>query len=322
MSGYGCVWIGILTFLLAGSAHGQNPKEGRLRNELRFMSANDNFFPPFHDRYFTNGLSITFSRMLDDGFLRNGEVSGGHYKSIFHFGLGQMIYTPNSITEQKITEFDRPYAAYLFLKPSISLFWWRRNSLVLGLDIGLIGPKAGGERVQSWWHKLLSLDEPRGWRYQISDELLLNFGFKYQHSWWISPRFDLISTIKAQAGTAFDDLYFGLMARTGNPGPIDRSAITNSLLNNNNSSRAREWFLFWEFSNAFVFHNTLIDGSLLHPSKNVHTEHARSQYFISKAGIAFSKRHISWIFSMYHLTPEVTGGKGHTYGSIELAVRF
>lgn len=309
-----------MIFLLVGSARAQMTEAVFYKHELRLLMANDNFSPPFHDRYFTNGLGLSFSRVLNGGIAGRNDLKGR--KTILQLELGQNIYTPHTITSTRIEEFDRPYAGYLFLKSSMRSFLNRHNNLQLGLNVGVIGPGAGGKQLQSWWHRLIAIEKPMGWDSQINGELALTFEAGYMRSWIHSPGFDLITSANMQAGTAFDNVSAGIAARIGDLNSIDRSAYTQSLAGSYFSETDSEWFLFLEVRNRFVFHNTLIQGSLFRPSRSVHTTEANPSYISTIMGFAYSKGFISWMLSFHRLTPEVVEGKSHTFGKIELGVRL
>jgi len=41
-----------------------------------------------------------------------------------------------------------------------------KHNLQIGLIVGLILPKAGGGKLQTWWHNLINYNQPEGWEYQ------------------------------------------------------------------------------------------------------------------------------------------------------------
>ena len=307
----------------------QSANDSGFKNELTFTLVNDNFTPPFRDRYFTHGLSITFSRALKRRLLWENIFWEEPVKSVLQVSLTQEIYTPESIIERDAHEYDRPYAGYLFTNTSLHTHWKRRNSLFVTLTTGIIGPKAGGAKVQEWWHGLINLSEPIGWENQVSNEAVVNLGLQYQRAILEANRFDIISAIGGQAGTAFNTARLGTMLRLGNIDPKDRSAIAGRRFGGYGAStravnyhRKNEWFLFLELSNAFVFHNALIKGNFFKISDSSLTKEPEPYFTTLKAGAAFSTTLFTWIFTAYQLSPEVKGGGTHNYASIEMAVRF
>lgn len=320
--------ISMLILFLPVSVIGQNTGLKPVNKEIRITSSNDNFWPPFYDRYFTNGLDIGFSKALGDRKILGNLIPQVQRKSIIHFKAGQKLYTSQSITEKDVSKFDRPYAAFLYLRTSLNVFWKNKHNLKMALTSGIIGPKAGGRQVQSWWHKLINYSSPEGWEHQIGNEPVLNVELKYLRSWLFSNRFEILSNTGFQAGTSFNNLYTGTTVRTGKILVFDHSALTGSRLNKNSTLQAgsqyndNEWFLFLGFNYTFVLHNSLIEGGLLDPLKSKHTEDAESFFATMKAGIAFSTPIHTCKVTTHWLSPEVVGGKSHNYASIDISVRF
>lgn len=85
--------------------------------------------------------------------------------------IAHVLYTPSDISLDNPPADDRPYAGYL----SGSFFVAARREFeqhTVQLDIGLVGPSAGGKFVQQNWHKMIDGQEPRGWDHQLHDELV------------------------------------------------------------------------------------------------------------------------------------------------------
>lgn len=58
-----------------------------------------------------------------------------------------------------------------------------RSAKELHLDAGIVGPAAGGKRLQRAVHKVTDSDEPNGWKHQLDNEPFVNL--VYQHRWWL-----------------------------------------------------------------------------------------------------------------------------------------
>lgn len=86
------------------------------------------------------------------------------------FSLGQELYTPDAISKRTPILDDRPYAAWLYGGATLtSMNATRARSL--DLRVGAIGPDARGEEVQTWWHRREHIRLPRGWRWQLANEV-------------------------------------------------------------------------------------------------------------------------------------------------------
>ncbi|HCX68694.1 lipid A deacylase LpxR family protein [Parvibaculum sp.] len=158
------------------------------------------------DRHYTNGLQAAWlSRPQTDlpewlmDFSSPPVYSllfptGNFDKKSHRIGvaLGQAIFTPDNTQTTAYQPNDRPYAAWLHMTFSLQSV---RASSVTGeawqdqwkLDVGVVGPAAQGEFVQNNWHKLIGVEEAKGWRHQLQDELGINLSFERA---WRSSTFD------------------------------------------------------------------------------------------------------------------------------------
>ena len=102
--------------------------------------------------------------------------------------FGQNIYTPNdTFTSQPIYN-DRPYAAWLYASFALQYTYKRRDEKTgmqepvrldtLQLDLGVIGPAAGGEFVQNNFHNLIGVAPANGWANQLHNEPTIGIGFE------------------------------------------------------------------------------------------------------------------------------------------------
>ena len=325
---YRCVFLGCINCLLFLSAHGQVPEQKYYHQAIHITSENDNYGWLYHDRYFTNGLHIGYSYLQSSHSSQRKSSVQYPKKTIIHFTVGQDIYTPHDIRQSDVRAFDRPYASYLFFRSGISTFPHRSSNLTFNVDIGWIGPGAGGAQVQSWWHKVIRSTQPQGWEYQISNEPVINFRATYLYAWPVLSWTDLLTHTGVQAGTAFNKLSQGMMARAGKIHTLDNSAVADSKLQaghpqkNTFQGNGREWFAFYSINTTWVLHNTLIEGSLFYSSQSVHTEETVPFLLTQKAGLVYSDWLTTLKLTMHVLNAEVVGGKKHQYLSIELAFRF
>ncbi len=90
------------------------------------------------------------------------------------FALSHTIFTPEDISAPVPDPTDRPYAAWLYASGTVvgTTRLGARQTVqdVLQVNLGVVGPSAGGEFVQENWHDLLQAIEPRGWDSQLKDE--------------------------------------------------------------------------------------------------------------------------------------------------------
>lgn len=127
------------------------------------------------DRHYTNGLQLSYLSPKDQvpqllrGFagILPGIPDGAALRS--GYVLGQNIYTPNDTATSAAQPNDRPYAGWLYTGFAVvaetedTMSTWE-------LDIGIVGPSAAGEAVQSSFHRLIGTEKANGWQNQLHDE--------------------------------------------------------------------------------------------------------------------------------------------------------
>lgn len=97
----------------------------------------------------------------------------------FVFSMGQQLYTPRDYRASGIVVRERPYAAWLFSRWAIHANDSVRSQ-TLAIDLGLIGPAAGGESSQNFFHKLEGYPRFQGWNNQLRNELGLQLSGEWR----------------------------------------------------------------------------------------------------------------------------------------------
>lgn len=135
------------------------------------------------------------------------------------FGISSehLGFTPTSISHTEILVGDRPFAATLFLKQfAIMNDFSRHQRVVSSLSLGVIGPAAGGEQMQSAIHRWIHDETPLGWQHQIQDDVVLNYQVEFEKS--LTPRqkyYSIHGKVGGRLGTFSDKAYGGLVIMTG-----------------------------------------------------------------------------------------------------------
>ena len=108
--------------------------------------------------------------------------------------IGQVVQTPDKISEPALIKNDIPYAGALALQ----FTWYSFNdSDFSGAELvtGVVGPASLGKQGQTAAHKLLRRNRPRGWSNQLQNEPIVNFNIMRKHK---------IARAGSPAGWAFD----------------------------------------------------------------------------------------------------------------------
>lgn len=153
---------------------------------LTFITENDKWAFRGEDRHYTNGVRMSWvSDIIHPtqpspwrwahglaGFIPTFDPAGELRVGI---SLGQSVYTPgDDLRTDRILD-DRPYAGWLY--GGFALINERRREPqgvdtldTFEVNLGIVGPGAGGRVVQNRWHNLLAVDEAKGWSNQLPNE--------------------------------------------------------------------------------------------------------------------------------------------------------
>ncbi len=171
----------------------------------------------------TNGqlvlqLSVDNDSLLlkrDDGFYTSGNQlsartvwNSSTHSIAYGWQIGQDLYTASDIklSPERILAIDHPYAGWLYLGVFKEFADVSGRGGRLGLDLGCLGPCAGGEWTQTNLHRLLKQPLPQGW----STELQQEWGAVVSGEWSpgrleLNPAMDLSPRLKGHFGNIFTD---------------------------------------------------------------------------------------------------------------------
>ncbi|MDP3069675.1 MAG: lipid A deacylase LpxR family protein [Opitutaceae bacterium] len=249
------------------------------------------------DEHYTNGLKFSWlsADLVDWGqvgwrktfidLLPFVNRTGGQKN--LGFALGQNIYTPRDIRRINPDPLDRPYAGWLYLElafvsktPTISD--------TVAIQAGLIGPHSLAEDSQRIVHQWSGATRPRGWDYQLRDELGVNL--VYERRWRLYARalvqtlgVDLVPHAGVSLGNvqayanAGGTLRFGLnlpsdfgvqLARPGSVGGTPADDLDPRVALDRNFSV----FAFGAADGRAVAHDIFLDGNTFRSSRSVNKE--------------------------------------------------
>lgn len=127
------------------------------------------------DRHYTSGVRATWLNLGDDPSWIADQLMGLFAKgdedapSATFYSLGHNLYTPRDIEAQTPDPDDRPYAAFLYGSAGYTKATGNRIDTV-EFTLGVVGPWAFGEEIQTAVHDVVSGDDPNGWDAQLDNE--------------------------------------------------------------------------------------------------------------------------------------------------------
>jgi len=323
---------------------------------FNFLGEND-LWGSGSDQHFTHGTRLSFvesRKEVEDAqsctpdemgsggldFVRNlfgpGWGDSAAKESQVSFILGQNIFTPEDITNPNLIVNDRPYAGWLYF--GIGLIKRQKSGSIwvfdtLELDLGIVGPQAYAQNVQTWWHKNIS-DSPRpaGWDNQLKNEpgLLLNLERKWRME--LTPenyegvQVDFLPSVGAALGNVFNYVSAGGMFRSGVNLPVDygppriRPGAQGSDFFQYDKKKPVSWYFYAGVEGRALATNIFLDGNTFADSHSVD-----KKYFVGDvhAGFVLVVYHVCVAFSQVFRSSEFNGQKELSkFGSINFSVAW
>jgi lipid A 3-O-deacylase len=310
----------IFTFLLTfgvGSVHSQS-----FKNEFGFKSENDSYLAQGSDRYYTNGLFISFRRATDQTKLTNGLE-----KKIYELTVGQKIYNPISGYAPNPEAQDRPFAGYLYAGGALSWFKSNETALKISAELGVVGPSSLAEDGQDLLHNAVGFYELAGWEYQIKDEAAINLSIQYTRL--IHRLVDNLADVSlegyANLGTTYNGAGIGVLMRAGNINQLFNSSYLNAAIGNNAKTKGlvqREAFFYVKPQLNFVAYDATVQGSMFRNNSPI-TFDVKPIVFAQQVGFNYSSKRFTADFGVIFKTKEIkSSAKAHQWGAISLFYRF
>jgi len=238
------------------------------------------------DRYYTNGIKfgggmradplieLLFQAPAQEVLRRIDNTPRKVHVGLF---IGQQLYTPRHITVARPQPFDRPWAAWAYVG-GVAQSVAENRMRTVELDLGVVGPAALGEPVQTEWHKLIGADRPRGWDNQLRNEpgILLTVLQKWRHGpangWQIVPHAgasvgNVMTLARAGATLRFGRNMYGFGPDTIEPGGAMLQPSRRE--DDPEGSSKAEWYVFAGIDARAIAHNIFLDGSLLRAGPSV-----------------------------------------------------
>lgn len=169
---------------------------------------NDTLLLNSNDGLYTSGLRYTRRHALREA----GALT------VFGWRIGQELYTASDIklSPEQVGPPDHPYAGWLYGGFFKEVHRADGSRTKFGVDVGCIGPCAGGEWTQTQFHRVIDQPLPKAWSQQVKNELGVVLHAEVAPvRWSLGPSADLTPSLNARFGNIFTDAGAGLLFRTG-----------------------------------------------------------------------------------------------------------
>ncbi len=311
----------ILSFLFLLSIPFYSFSQNSFSKEISLLTDNDLYTSTYRDRYYTNGIFLTFKTVTSS---KNKKLA----KKIHSYQVGHMMFTPIKATLTFANTHDRPFAGYFYGEYGQSRFFNSQNVLITNVQIGVIGPSAKGQGLQNFMHQIYNYPEAKGWKYQIHNAFAINLNttfIKYFKK-VSSSHFDLNSYNELKTGTIFTSISTGLYSRIGFK-KLQNSSNTvafNSNLNNTPVQSFSESFIYVKPMINYVLYDATIQGSFLNTTSPV-TFDVMPINFSLELGYKYYYKRFLYGYTFHFYTKKLKSlraSKSNTYGSIYIGYYF
>lgn len=301
---------------------------------------NDKFFAG-SDRHYTNGFKISaLSRDLSDDL---GEAPSWASQIVrwlpthkedrpgrkIGFAIGQNIFTPENIETTALVPDDRPYAGWLY--GSLAVHRQTYGQLdVFEVSLGVVGESALGRQIQNGWHKIIDVDEVKGWDNQLRDEPGLIIAYEHRRRFktvgsstgWGA---DFIPHAGVSLGNVDTHLAAGAQARFGwrlpsdfGHAPIRPGGDSNTHLPFDLTGWAIHGFAGLDA--RFVARNIFLDGNTWKDSHSIDKREFAADLF---GGFSLRFDRFRFDYTQVYRTKEFYGqGRRDVFGSLAITVLY
>jgi lipid A 3-O-deacylase len=291
--------------------------QDKFSKEISFITENDVYTSTYDDRYYTNGMFLSFKYLSKE---KNENLE----KKIYTWEIGHEMYTPHKAITFDIKNHDRPFAGYLYSSFSINKIYKNSQSFKTTVQLGVIGSNAFSKELQDFIHDIYGFIKAVGWKHQIKNALALNFNAAFNKFLVkdASNHYDVSWINLGKVGTVYTNISSGFLARIGFK-PLQslaNSIAYNTNINNENTSyfRAVESFIYIQPSVQYAFYDATLQGSFLNTNSEVTTE-LIPLIFSLEIGFKFTANRFNFGYTINYNTNKSENlrfDNGHKYGTI------
>ncbi|RZK53707.1 MAG: DUF2219 family protein, partial [Hymenobacter sp.] len=196
--------------------------------------------------------------------------------------------------------------------------------LTTALEVGYLGPAAGGKFVQTKLHELTHNPEPRGWENQIRGDAVLGYRVAYEQrllaaGHWLELAGGAEASVStlytyAEAGGRLRVGWFNsYFANLGVAGPASRAGL-------------RQWQLYAEATLAgrLVGYDATLQGGVFNRYSPYTLSFAEVNHAVGRgtASLVLAHDGLSFAATAVAVGPEFAGGRPHRWGVLAVARAF
>ncbi|MFM9910608.1 MAG: lipid A deacylase LpxR family protein [Chitinophagaceae bacterium] len=287
------------------------------KSYFRFHYDNDYFTKT--DYYYSQGITLEYvhpklAKFPLSRLLFKTPNSNKTYGICFNlFG-----YTPINTDSDSILYGDRPFSSAL----SISYFsnstdTIRKYRVSSTLQVGIFGPLALGERLQTNIHRWLNNKLPKGWQYQVANDVILNYQLNFEKR-LIGYKDRLLLNGIAQAN-------FGTLQTKAGAGINFMAGYFNDPYQSIKHTKKKiEFYTYGQARLHVVGYDAMLQGGIFNKKSPyvIRSGHLSRTVFEFDGGIAVNYKKLLLTYSRSYIGKEFSTGKDHTWGGISIGYSF
>lgn len=285
-------------------------------NYIRLNYENDFFAAA--DRNYTQGYNI---EVVTPGLVKN-PVNFLFYKpqkstikhgiSVEHIG-----FTPFNYVSPAIQFDDRPFASAIMLKSFlIAISTEKKQRISQSFSVGVIGPAAFAEEMQTVIHKAIGDKKPGGWGSQVQNDVVINYRLDYEKQ---LLNFRDLLTLQAnsslQAGTLFTNASAGLNATFG---------IMNSPFSSMENKRKFQLYVYAQSLASVIGYDATLQGGAFNKSSSYVILANNIERFTRQFnyGLVIRINKLYLEYAQTKISREFTLGEAANWGGVKIGFGF
>ncbi len=287
----------------------------RLHYENDFFSATD--------YYYSQGINLEVVHPLFKKFFLTKALVAAKGNRQAGIAFEHNGYTPTSTDYAEILYGDRPYAATLTARfISYSSNDSLRKRITSSLTLGVIGPAAGGQAMQSTIHQWINDSQPLGWPNQIQNDVVINYEASLEKNLLSKSGAATLNAFgKIRAGTLNTKLSSGLVLMVGRLNPRISACFTSGV---HTPLHKLNFHFYWQPMVNIVGYDATLQGGVFNKSSpyTISPSDVTRFTFQSNVGVVMSLGSLYLEYFQTYLTREFETGGTHQWGGIRVGVKL
>ena len=282
----------------------------QIDQQLEISIANDKLF--LRDRYYTNGLFITYKQDLENSFILNKTPNN---KLQLNLTIGNETYTPENLNSFNTNDFDRPFAGWLFGKIEVASVK-KKNTFFIAFETGITGKESLSGKLQIAIHDFFNIDNPT-WAEEIAFKWLVNIKANYLITVAENKNNAVLWNIGSSLGSKDVFAESGIQYYFGKFNDLQNSSRFGMI----DKTKANEFFGSLSFRYKYVVHNTLIQGSVFKEDV-LFTAEVSNHVLNFSVGIGLKRKSNTFKLLGTFNTKETPLSTSHIYGMLTYSKDF